>query len=123
MDRDDLVSKVQQVQTLLEAKFGVRSRSLSQGLRRTGRRLPRRMRQQGQVLAQAEKMTGSAKLWRQVDRAAVLRAFEALKLHLEAIDVAKRRKDRVLNLVALLAFQFLVVLAAFIWLLWWLGYV
>lgn len=119
----DIEEQVGVVQDLLYAKFGVRRRALAKMLRKTGRRLPRRMRKRAQVLVEAEKLEGNPRLARQMDRRAVNKAFDDLKLHLEGIDVAERRKDRLLNLAALLAFYVLVVFAGFVFWLWWAGHV
>ena len=121
MDRDEWATMAQQVQDLLEAKFGVKSRDLAHGFRRTGRRLPRRMRRQGRLLARAETVVGNPKLWCQVDQTGLIRAFRELTEHLQAIDVAERRKDRLLRLAAVLALNVILVTAAFVWFLWWRG--
>ena len=69
----------------------------------------------------AQKLGGNPKLARQMDQTAVTRAFDALTTHLEAIDVAERRKDRLLKLAGLIAFYFLTIVAAFVTWLWWTG--
>ncbi len=115
--------KVEAVQDLLKAKFGVRKRALPKMLAKTGRRLPRGMHKRAQVLIEAQKLGGNPKLMRQMDQTALTRAYEALTAHLEAIDVAERRKDRLLKLAGVLAFNFLLIVAAFVTWLWWAGYV
>ena len=115
--------KVEAVQDLLKAKFGVRKRALPKMLAKTGRRLPRGMHKRAQVLIEAQKLGGNPKLMRQMDQTGLTRAYEALTAHLEAIDVAERRKDRLLKLAGVLAFNFLLIVAAFVTWLWWAGYV
>lgn len=118
-----IADQVEAVQHLLNAKFGVRKKPLPKMLAKTGRRLPRGMRRRADLLVEAARRDGNPKLARQMDRHAVNRAYDDLKQHLEAIDVAKRRKDRLLNVAALLAFYVLVVFAAFVFWLWWAGHV
>ena len=118
-----LEQKIAEVQELLHTKFGVKPRPLPRMLKRVGRQLPRRMRAHGQLLARAQPLAAHPKLARQVDWPAVEAAHRALVAHLEAIDVAARRKERLLNLGALLAFYVVVVVTAFVWWLWWAGHV
>ena len=118
-----LQQKIGEVQDLLHAKFGVRKRALPKMLKRTGRRLPRRLHTRAQVLLKAEPFLAHPKLARQVDWSAVEAAHGALVGHLEKIDVAERRKDRLLKLAALVAFYVIVIVTAFVWWLWWAGYV
>lgn len=115
--------KISAIQDLLNAKFGVRKRALPKMLAKTGRRLPRGMHRRAQVLIDAQKLGGNPKLMRQMDQTGLTRAYQDLAAHLEAIDVAERRKDFLLKLAGVLAFNVLVVVAAFVTWLWWVGYV
>lgn len=108
---------------LLRKKLGVRARDLRQGVHRAGRRLPRRVRAQGALLAEAERMGEVPKLARQVDWRAVRDAHQVLERHLTDIDVMDRRKGIALGLAGTIAAQLLVVTACFIIWLWWRGYV
>ena len=109
--------------TLLQSKLGVRARTLEKGARKAGRRLPRRVRDELRLLAAAERSAGNPKLARQFDEGAVHRAFEDVRAHLSGIDVADRRRGRVLSIAAAVAFNILVVLTAFVVWLWWRDYV
>lgn len=122
-EADDIARRVLALQKQFDAKLGVKSRTLSQALRRAGRRLPRRLRAQGRQLVEAQKRLGNPVLARQLDWVALERAFQDISAHLAAIDVAGRRKDRILDLAALIAFYILVVVVAFVFWLWWRGYV
>ncbi|MEW9920889.1 hypothetical protein AB2B41_14840 [Marimonas sp. MJW-29] len=119
----DIESKVAAVQDLLSEKFGVRKRPLPKMLQRTGRRLPRRMHARAQVLVEAQRLSANPKLAQMVDQAGVARAFDDLTAHLDAIDVADRRKGAILSVAAAVAFNILVVAGGFIFWLWWAGYV
>ncbi len=123
LDHKDIAAKSLAIRQQLEAKLGVKSRDLSQALRRAGRRLPRRVRAYGTVLADAEKLAGNPKLARQIDGGAVGDAYVHLTTHLRTIDVADARKGRILGIIGLIAFNLLLVIVAFIIWLWWRGYV
>lgn len=119
----DITGMIETVQGLLHAKFGVRTGPLPRMLKRTGRRLPRRMHARAQALLKAEQLAGNPRLARQMDMTSLRQGFEALTAHLEAIDPVARRKDRLLKLAALLAFQVLLIGGVFVWWLWWSGHV
>ena len=123
IDARDMEDKAQALRQLLQDKFGVRSRSLRQALKRAGRRLPRAMRRQGEVLVRAEQLAAIPKLARQMRAADVDAAYNSLTSHLEAIDVADRRKGWWLSLAGSVATNMLLVITAFLIWLWWRGYV
>lgn len=119
----DIAQMTTAVQGLLSEKFGMRRRALPKMMQRAGRRLPKRMHAKAQVLIDAGKLTGNPKLLRQMDAVKLAQAFAGLTEHLEAIDVAKRRRDRLLRMTGLIAFYILLITACFVWWLWWRGYV
>ncbi len=123
MDAADISGKTLALRKLLEAKLGVRSKSLRQALKRAGRRLPRGMRRQGEVLLRAEQLAANPKLARQLRPAEVDQAFAALNSHLEAIDVADRRKGWWLSLAGSLATNILLFIVGVLLVLRWRGYV
>ena len=119
----DIARRIAAVQALLTAKFGVRQAPLSRMMAKVGRRLPRRLHRQAAVISEAQQQAGHPKLARQVDHVRVGQALDELMAHLKAIDLAERRKERLLNMAALIAFYILVTFAAFVTWLWWTGYV
>jgi hypothetical protein len=123
LENKDIVAKSLVVRTQLEAKLGVKSRDLSQAMRRARRRLPRRVRAQCAVLAQAEKRAGQPKLARQLDATVVRAAYSDVTAHLRTIDAADARKGRILSLAGAIAFNLLLIIVAFTIWLWWRGYV
>lgn len=123
LDPKDIAAKSLAIRALLEAKLGVKSRNLSQAMRRAGRLLPRGVRAQGAVLAQAEVRAGHPSIARQLDAATVQSAYSDVTAHLRSIDAADARKGRILGLAAAVVFNVLLVIAAFIIWLWWRGYV
>lgn len=122
-DARPLAQKSDALQALMEEKFRFRSRDLAQALKRTGRRLPRRHRRQVQAVIEARKLEAHPKLAVQIEVAPLIRGMEEVTAYLRALDVAGQRRDRLLNLAALIAFYVLVVLVAFVTWLWWRGYI
>ncbi|MBD3664314.1 hypothetical protein [Sulfitobacter aestuariivivens] len=119
----DIHTKAETLRKQLQEKLGVRSRDLSQALKRAGRRLPRRVRGEGQALVRAEKLAANPKLARQLNSAEVDRAYATVAAHLKDIDVADARKGKLLSLAAAVAGNLLIVIAGFLVWLWWRGYV
>lgn len=123
IDAADISGKTLALRKQLEAKLGVRSKSWRQAMKRTGRRLPRGMRRQGEILLRAEQLAANPKLARQLRPAEVDQAYAALNTHLEAIDVADRRKGWWLSLAGSLAANMLMVIVLALLVLRWRGYV
>ena len=122
-DRTDIAGKAAEVQRLLQVKLGVKGRSLEHALNRAGHRLPRGARARGAEIVAAEKLAANPKLARRVDGAALNAAYDGLSAHLGAIDVADRRKGKLLSLAGSVAFNLLVVGVGFLVWLWWRGHV
>lgn len=118
----EINAKSQALLRLLQAKLGVRGRDLEQAMRRAGRRLPHRVRGPAARLVAAQKMAGHPKLARQLDPREFSRAYADVSAHLAAIDVADRRKGRLIGLAAVVAANLLIVITAFLFWLSWRGY-
>jgi len=123
IDEHDLEKRVRKLQRVFEAKMHVKSKSLSQALRRAGRRLPRKLRRQGSLLVRTQQLARNPKLARQIESDKVDAAFQAITAHLEAIDLKDQQKGRVMGIAGIISANLLVVAALFIWWLWWQGYV
>lgn len=119
----DINTKAHTIEALLQERLRLRSDGLEQGLRRAGRRLPRRLRDQGEVLVKASQLAGHPKLARRIDEQKVQSAYDGLKDHLSTIDPAVVRKERLLDLGATIGFYIIAAFAALICWMWWAGYV
>ncbi|THH37082.1 hypothetical protein E4Z66_09100 [Aliishimia ponticola] len=118
-ESQDTQSRLDDVRAQLRAVHRVRGRSLEQAVRRSRRLLPREVRRDAQVLVRAEQALGHPLLQMQTDMDAVRRAQDNVQRHLDSIDLADRRRGRLLGLAGVLAFNFLVVGALFLgWLIW-----
>lgn len=123
LDAQDISAKTSEVRQQLRAKLGVRSSSLDQGLRRAGRRLPRDVRRQGDVLLKAQKLAENPRLARQLRPVEVNAAYKRVTEHLRGIDVSDRRKGWWLSLAGSIATNLLLVSGAFLTWAWWRGYI
>ena len=111
------------LKSLLDEKFGLAKGTLAQRLRRLGRRVPSRVRRDIAVLVEAEANTGHPKLLRMQNHAAIAAAYARAVAHLERIDVADRRRAKLLHLTADLMMKVLVVIALFLAVLYWRGFI
>jgi len=119
----DAGQMISRIEALLAQKLAIRDVPLETGLRRAGRRLPRRMRAEGRVLVQAARLAGHPKLSRRIDQTRTLRAYERLSRHLTAIDPRDMRRGRILGVLGGLAFNLLLLGAALLALALWRGWV
>jgi hypothetical protein len=106
---DDVIARAEEVRGLLAEKLGAR------------RRLPRALARDAAALGQAAELARNPKLARMIDPARTLGAHARLTAHLRAIDLGARRRTRLVNLTALLAFNLLVLFALVVGVLVWRG--
>ena len=109
------------VQSALDGAFGVRARTLAAALRKTGRRLPKRVRAQAQLIADAQSLGSNPRLLRQVDGAALSRAEEAVVTWLDGIDRSDRRKGFWIGVGATIGFNILLIVSAVVVWMWLTG--
>lgn len=118
-----LSEEITALRLLLRQKEGGRGRDLASALRHTRHRLPRRVYRVGQKLAKAEPLIDHPKLRLTLDQPALQAAAREVRTHLEAIDLADRRKSLWLSVLAGMAFSLLVVFALVVVVLVWRGIV
>ena len=123
MTRETLTAKVAELEGLMTDRLRVRGGDLGAQVRKAGRLLPRRISRDARFLAEAVAMQQSPKLARMVDEARVAEAHASVRDFLKSVDPVERRKDRILGILGGLAFAFLVIAGAIIWVLRWRGYV
>lgn len=123
MSEIDMAQRGEALRVLFHTKLGVRSRDLAQAFKRAGRRLPKHLREQGKVLAEAETYVAHPKLAKRVDPVAVGKAFQAVTGHLKTIDAADRRKGFWLSLAGSVVFNLLAISVMFVLFLLWRGYI
>lgn len=108
---------------LLREKLGVRADTLPVALRRAGRNLPRRLRQDGALLLAAIERSRNPRLARVTDGDGPERAARRIEAYLSSLDPATARARARAYLFADLAFRLAVVIALVIGVLAWRGYV
>jgi len=120
-------ASVERLATSLEAqiekRMGVGGRGLPAKLKRAGRRLPRHVRREAAMIAEALTLAQSPKLSRQVDQARLELAARRVAAFLKTYDRADRRKGAVLGLLGSLSFNLLAVAALVVAVLVWRGLV
>ncbi|WP_370303280.1 hypothetical protein [Pseudooceanicola sp.] len=121
-DTDQFSDQIDPIMELMRSKLGIRARSFPAALARAGRRLPRPIRREGQVLAEALARADNPRLRPTLDQPRLAAAAEALKSHLATLDNADRRRALALDILGALAFSLLLTAALVIVLLAWRGF-
>ncbi|RFP91198.1 hypothetical protein DZK27_02740 [Rhodobacteraceae bacterium 63075] len=119
IERERLSTWESDLLALFETRLGVRAETLARALKKAGRRLPARQRQNGQRIVEALKRADHPRLAVQNDARDLPRAHEELTAHLEGIDRRERKIRAALRLTATIAFNLLFVAAAVIVILRW----
>ena len=110
------------VATLMGAHLKVKGQGLPEKLRRGGHMLPRRVRTQAAFLADAVKQAENPHLRVRLDMGRITEAYDACVRHLTKINRWERRRVAVLNFLASVTFNLLVLAALVIVVLIWRGY-
>ena len=118
----DIFADIEELQQLLHSQAEV-SGDLATALGKARRQMPRRIYKQGMRLVAAMPLLEHPKLRLTVDEAALQGAVREFKAHLRTIDVADRRKGRMLDVLASVAFALLTVFALLVLVLRWRGFI
>jgi hypothetical protein len=105
--QDEISARSEEICTLFADKLSLSRGTLDQRLRRAGRRLPARIREQARIITEAEALATNPKLARRVDPDKLDRAFAEVRRHLQDINPADRRRGAVLGVLGGLAFNLL----------------
>jgi hypothetical protein len=117
----DIASVNADLAAMMAERLGVSGRALAVSTRRAGRALPRWVRRDLAFLDQQETLAAHPKLRAFVDAAGAGRAARRVAAHLETIDPAERRKDRILGILAVIAFNVLLLAGIAVTVLAWRG--
>ncbi len=120
---DSLQTKTTRVAELMKERLGIRGKTLAKKLGHTGRLLPKSVKREVAVLAQASGLAQSPRLMKMVDQKRVNVAYKNCVSHLEAINVRDRRIGTVLGVLGSLSFAFLASGAGLIAVLIWRGFI
>ncbi len=119
MRADELDARAGALTEKMAEGLGVKGRTLEQSAARAGRWLPRRIRNEIAVIAEARALQGHPKLERQIDDARIDRACRQTASYLDGLDPAARRRRAALDMLSLIAFRLFVVLCLVIAVLIW----
>lgn len=123
MRADALDTRAEELRDLLREKLGLSARPLEAQITKAGRLLPKSVQRDARLVAEAHANLQNPRLARRVDVAAVEAAQARVRDFLRGIDPAERRKTRVIGVLAVIAFNVLVVLTLLIVVLRWRGIV
>lgn len=122
-DPQQLARLSDRLTALMREKLGVRAETLPAALRRAGRKLPRRLRQDGEAIVAAMDRSRNPRLARVTDGDGPERAARRIEAYLRGLNPADARARARAYLFADLAFRLAVVVALVIAVLAWRGYV
>ena len=114
---------VDEIRETMKIRLRVRGRTLDAQIRKAGRLLPRRVRYDATYLAQGVALAENPKLAKLIDMTKAQQAHRSVMAHLESVDVAARRRNAALNLIASIAFALLTTGALLLIVLWWRGFI
>lgn len=110
------------VAALMEERLGVRGKGLAAKLKRGGRLLPQRIREEATLLADAAYKVQNPKFLLLIDDERVALAYDACVRHLGRVSIWERRLGAVLGTVASISFSLLVVAGVTLAILVWRGF-
>lgn len=111
------------VAELFEARLNVGGKTLSDKLRRGGRRLPRNVRREAAYLAQAVEQAKVPKLMVQIDHARTADAYDACLRYLTPIGAGERRRRLAMQVITGIGAAIFVTGLLVLLVLIWRGYI
>ena len=120
-EQQRIAEDIAQIAVLLRGRLGAGGTTLAGSLRRARHRLPRGLRAPARRLAEAEPLAAHPSLRLTLDAAALGEDARRLRAHLEAVDLADRRRGWWLGMLGALAFNMLALVALLIVVLRWRG--
>lgn len=114
IDHAEIDAMAAKLSLALDEKLGLRRGSLARRVRKAGRRLPKRVRQQILQLAEAQKIAGNQHLARRLDGDALRAAQAEAMAHLASIDPRDRRIGAILGIAGGLVFNLILLVLALI---------
>ncbi|MBM7066166.1 hypothetical protein [Actibacterium sp. 188UL27-1] len=122
MADDTIDDRTTKLAKLMQDRLGIRRGSgFAEKVQIAGRLLPRRIRREAQVLIDTAVLTQNPKLRRQINHDQLRKSFAVVETHLKGIDPNERLKGRILTILAIIAFNFLLIAATIITVMVWRG--
>lgn len=120
-ESEHIAAKLKALRDLFHVHMGIKAPTMAKLARRARRHLSQALRAKVAMLVEAEAMASNPKLARRLDVAALDLACLELASHLETIDLADQRWGRVLNTVAGIVLNLLILGGVLVAFLWWKG--
>lgn len=114
--------RANEVAVLMKKQMAIGGSGLNLKLRRAGRMLPRHVRRDARVLADAAALSGNPKLQRFVDSTQVEKAHKNCVRYLNNFDKSKHRTDTLVSILSGVAAGLLIPAGLFVTVLVWRGY-
>ncbi|MDD9921616.1 MAG: hypothetical protein OXQ92_04945 [Boseongicola sp.] len=115
-------SRLDTLAELMATQLRVRSGAFSDVVERAGRKIPKRYRGDVQTLLSSQQLASHPKLARQVNKKSVKKAERRLTYFLNKQNPKAERRNEILDVVAKIAFVFVVVVLGVFFLLLSRGY-
>jgi len=123
MDDTQITDWADEVERLMAERLRIRGRDLSRQIDKAGRLLPKAVRRDARYLAEAARLAPNPKLRRMIDVDKAARAHAVVTAHLATIDPKVRARTRLLRILAVIAFNVLLIGGLLIAYLVWRGVV
>lgn len=114
--------QIRDISEMIRTRLGIGGTDFRRQIRRARRHLPVSLRSAADQLSEAQGLAAHPRLARTLDPERVSAAETALRTHLTGIDIANRRKGRILGVLAGLVFNLLAVMILLGFFLKWRGY-
>jgi len=121
MNAERFDDEVEALNAKLQAKLGVRGKTLARRLSRAGRRLPKPVQAAGRVITTSQTLMHDPRLQRMVQDGEVDAAFATVNGHLKGIDRSEDRKDAALGLAGSVVFNLILVVTLVVVVMRWRG--
>ncbi len=118
----EMQERTKSLATRMAAQLRVRGDGLADVAERAGRKLPKRLRDDAQVMIDAEALGGHPKLAKQIDAKRVGQAERRLSAFLDKQNPSVERRSEILDAVAKIAFVLVTIVLAVFFTLLYRGY-
>ncbi|MEX0338613.1 MAG: hypothetical protein AB3N11_06200 [Arenibacterium sp.] len=113
-DFSQIELRIDALHRMMRTKLKLRGRDFPATLDKGRRLLPKSVRKQAQMLADAIPLSSHPKLRATLDHEALDRAARELEAHLDSIDLAEQRKSWLLGVLGSIAFNLLLIIGALV---------
>lgn len=121
---NSIAQKSEQLATLMSERLGIHlGAGFEAKLHKAGRSLPRWARRDGKLIVDAMALETHPKLARTINQKSVDRAIRNLARHFQTVDPVKRRTEKLLDMLAVIALVLIVTFGSIVSFMVWRGLV